>query len=175
VDQIARQAKVNKALIYYYFRGKKRLFMAVLDDLFSALLAVVESGAKAPGSAEKRLFSMIGAYFDFVNSRRTYPHIVQREMIGGGKFLEAMAQHIRPLHELGKRVIAEGIQEGHFEKVDPGQFLFSVVALIAFYFSAAKLFGLVTKTDALSPARLALRRREILELLRRGILVAGQG
>ncbi|HJS56985.1 MAG TPA: helix-turn-helix domain-containing protein, partial [Vicinamibacteria bacterium] len=34
VDQIARQAQVNKAMIYYHFRSKRGLYQAVLGRLF---------------------------------------------------------------------------------------------------------------------------------------------
>src|ERR1700704_5465288 len=41
IDAIARQAKVNKALLYYYFKDKETLYGAVLDDAFSGLKATV--------------------------------------------------------------------------------------------------------------------------------------
>src|SRR5271168_4438230 len=40
-DAIAHEAKVNKALIYYYFKDKETLHGAVLDDAFSGLKATV--------------------------------------------------------------------------------------------------------------------------------------
>ena len=40
-DAIAREARVNKALIYYYFKDKETLYGAVLDDAFSGMRARV--------------------------------------------------------------------------------------------------------------------------------------
>src|ERR1700676_4379300 len=37
MDEIARAAKVNKALLYYYFRSKEELYRFVLDTLLSQL------------------------------------------------------------------------------------------------------------------------------------------
>jgi len=170
IDQIARDAKVNKALIYYYFRSKERLFLAVLEDLFSGLQARIESAARSSSNAEERFFDMVTAYFDFVDRRRTYPQIIQREVIGEGKFLGAIARHLQPMYKVATRIIQEGIKAGRFRKVDPGQLLLSAVGMIVFYFNSAKLFGMVAKTKALSPAGVALRRREIVELLKRGLL-----
>src|SRR6202166_4832350 len=42
MDSIARRAKVNKALLYYYFRSKEALHRFVLDALLSQLRAGVE-------------------------------------------------------------------------------------------------------------------------------------
>src|SRR5215470_16391835 len=36
-DSIAREARVNKALLYYYFKDKETLYSAVLDDAFAGL------------------------------------------------------------------------------------------------------------------------------------------
>ena len=40
-DAIANAAKVNKALLYYYFQDKETLYGAVLDDAFLGLKASV--------------------------------------------------------------------------------------------------------------------------------------
>src|SRR5271156_4457685 len=36
-DAIAREARVNKALLYYYFKDKETLYAAVLDHAFAGL------------------------------------------------------------------------------------------------------------------------------------------
>ena len=41
MDEIARAAKVNKALLYYYFRSKEELHRFVLETLLSQLRAGV--------------------------------------------------------------------------------------------------------------------------------------
>src|SRR5271169_3641258 len=40
-DAIAREAQVNKALLYYYFKDKETLYGAVLDDAFTGMKARV--------------------------------------------------------------------------------------------------------------------------------------
>src|SRR5258708_30624289 len=55
MDEIARAAKVNKALLYYYFRSKEELHRFVLEALLSQFrTSVGETGANAP-SPRKRL------------------------------------------------------------------------------------------------------------------------
>src|SRR5262245_42109582 len=54
VDRIAKRAKVNKAMLYYHFKSKERLYRALLRDTFSRaaerLLAV---GREAAPPVEK--------------------------------------------------------------------------------------------------------------------------
>src|SRR5258708_28635908 len=40
-DAIASEARVNKALLYYYFKDKEKLYGAVLDNAFSAIKSKV--------------------------------------------------------------------------------------------------------------------------------------
>src|ERR1700758_831419 len=40
-DAIAREAGVNKALLYYYFKDKETLYAAVLDEAFAGLKTTV--------------------------------------------------------------------------------------------------------------------------------------
>lgn len=173
MDEIAREARLNKAMIYYFFKSKEKLFEAVLEDMYRGLTETLRNAMHSTDEPEARLLAMVSAYFDFVDRRRTYPLIIQREMIGRGKFLRTIAQHLQPIYKMGKRVIQEGIRAGRFRKADPGQLLLSVVGLIAFFFSSAHLFGKVSGTDPLSPQKVALRKREIIALLAKGVLTKG--
>src|SRR5271163_3172713 len=43
MDAIARSARVNKALLYYYFRDKDALYGAVLDQVFGGLVETIKN------------------------------------------------------------------------------------------------------------------------------------
>src|ERR1700683_5164798 len=52
MDEIARAARVNKALLYYYFTSKEELYRFVLETLLSQLrerVGVPGAGALSPG------------------------------------------------------------------------------------------------------------------------------
>src|ERR1700683_5787195 len=51
MDEIARAAKVNKALLYYYFRSKEELHRFVLETLLSQLRARVWEESDTPPPA----------------------------------------------------------------------------------------------------------------------------
>src|SRR5437588_6681902 len=78
-DAIARQAKVNKALLYYYFKDKETLYGAVLDSAFSGLKTAVFHVLDSNLPPREKLLAYVGAYFDFVAANQVYPKLMQRE------------------------------------------------------------------------------------------------
>src|SRR5579859_300572 len=84
-DAIARAAKVNKALLYYYFKDKDALYGAVLDQVFSGLIACVGEVLSRDLPPREKLLAYAGAHFDYIASHPLYPRIVQGEMMGAGR------------------------------------------------------------------------------------------
>jgi AcrR family transcriptional regulator len=70
IDAIAKQASVNKALIYYYFRGKKdlleELFARFFRESASMLVRYVEQGGLegSPSPVADQVFDGYFAYFE---------------------------------------------------------------------------------------------------------------
>src|ERR1700681_799586 len=65
MDEIARVAKVNKALLYYYFRSKEELYRFVLETLLSQLSTKVGGTGGETPSSRKPLGAIVENFFDF--------------------------------------------------------------------------------------------------------------
>src|SRR6201994_2977952 len=65
-DAIAREARVNKALLYYYFKDKETLYGAVLDNAFSGLKKSVFEALDSHLPPRDKILAYAGAYFDFI-------------------------------------------------------------------------------------------------------------
>src|SRR5690349_15726675 len=80
-DAIAREAGVNKALLYYYFHDKESLYAAVLDRVFTGLKARINAALEQPVSPRERLLAYAGAHFDYIAEHPEYPRLMSREMM----------------------------------------------------------------------------------------------
>src|ERR1700746_28684 len=67
-DAIAAAAGVNKALLYYYFRRKERLYEAGFEDHFREFNRQALGVLAAPGSARVILLRYVCLHFDFISS-----------------------------------------------------------------------------------------------------------
>jgi len=169
-DAIARAAKVNKALLYYYFKDKEALYGAVLDQVFGGLIAHVGEVLSRDLPPREKIIAYAGAHFDYVASHPLYPRIVQGEMMGAGRgranhLQRIVKQYFRPLFGRVAEVLKTGQATGQFRPVDPLHFVPSMIAVIVFYFTSAPAMRLMTGKDPMSPERVAARRAAVLDFI----------
>src|SRR4029077_21122425 len=62
-DAIARAARVNKALLYYYFKDKEALYGAVLDQVFGGLIACVGEALSRDLPPREKIVAYAGVHF----------------------------------------------------------------------------------------------------------------
>src|SRR5436190_5364065 len=122
-DAIARAAKVNKALLYYYFKDKESLHGAVLDQVFGGLWVAVGEVLSRDLPPREKILAYAGAHFDYIARHPLYPRIVQGEMMGAGrgnsKHLERIVKkYFQPLLGRLSEVLRQGKESGDFRAVD---------------------------------------------------------
>src|SRR5437764_13209117 len=127
-DAIAREARVNKALLYYYFKDKETLYGAVLDDVFSGLKKTVFRVLDGDQPPREKILAYVGAYFDFIASNRLYPRLMQREMMrareGQSPHIDTVIKnYIQPIFMRVAELIKKGTTEGEFRPVNPAHFV----------------------------------------------------
>ncbi len=173
IDEIAAEARVNKALLYYYFGSKRNLHRHVLERLFELLLSSVVQARPDKDTPRESLLGYVNGYFDFVALHPNYPRLVQREVMECGKHLTWMVgSYFRPLHELLARAVERGISAGEFRRVNPRETVTTLIAMTTFYFAAAPLLSEMWGRDALHPRAVERRRQAILDFLEHGLFRA---
>jgi len=169
-DAIAREARVNKALLYYYFKDKETLYAAVLDEAFSGLKETVFRVLDSDLATREKFLTYVGAYFDFVASNQMYPRLMQREMMrareGSSPHLDRLIKNFfQPIFAKVGELLRKGIAEGEFRPVNPVHFVPSMVAIIVFYFSGAPVMQKIVGFNPLTPERIAERRTAVLDFI----------
>ena len=170
---IARAARVNPALLYYYFQSKEDLHAYTLDALFVQLRETIGAALDSAGSPRERLLRYVNNYFDFMVEHPNYPRLFQRELIASGPQLRGLVRgNFRPLQQRLAGTIREGIARGEFRRVDPRHMVLSVIAMTVFYFAAAPVIAELWQCNPLTPQRVAARRRAILDFLEHGLFLS---
>ncbi|HTM41373.1 MAG TPA: TetR/AcrR family transcriptional regulator [Terriglobales bacterium] len=169
-DAIARAARVNKALLYYYFKDKEALYGAVVDQIFAGLSERVHVALNNDLPPREKYLAYVGAHFDYIASNPVLPRIAQREWMSAGRnasphLRRIVQRYLRPIFIKVSEVLREGIAAGEFRRVDPFQFVPSTVAIVVSYFANAPLIAMMAPGDPLSPDRIAARRAAVFDFV----------
>jgi len=169
-DAIARAAKVNKALLYYYFKDKESLHGAVLDEVFGGLWVAVQDTLARDLPPREKILAYTGAHFDYIARHPLYPRIAQSEMMSASKgkpvhLDRIVTKYFRPLFMAVAEVLKAGIASEDFRPVDPWQFIPTMISVIVFYFTSAPAMRMLSGIDPLSPERIAQRRMAVLDFV----------
>jgi TetR/AcrR family transcriptional regulator len=172
IGAIARAARVNKALLYYYFASKEELHRFTLTALFRQLREQTSAALDLGGSPREQLLRYINSYFDFMVAHPNYPRLFERELMSEEPRLVALVQeHLRPLYGRLTGVLRAGMAKAEFRRVDPQQTLFSLVAMTVFYFAATPVLTQLWRCEPLAPRRVAARRRAILDCMEHALFL----
>jgi TetR/AcrR family transcriptional regulator len=170
IDAIARAARVNKALLYYYFKDKEALYGEVLDQVFAGLTVAVMEVLARPLPPRKKILAYVKMHFDYIAAHPLYPRLVQAEMMRAGRGASTQLEHVvkqyfRPLYGELAALLLEGRACGDFRAVDPLQFIPSMISVIIFHFNSAPVVRLMTGADPMSPKHISARRAAVLDFI----------
>jgi TetR/AcrR family transcriptional regulator len=178
-DAIARFAGVNKALLYYYFRDKEALYEAVLDEVFSGVRRVVHNVLSDKLPPRERVAAYIGAHFDYIASNPPYHRLVQAELLRASRdpfrLRRVARQYFRPVFSELSALLREGAETGDFHRVDPLQFIPSMISVIVFYFTTAPIMKVIAGFDPLASDRLAERRAAVIDFISAALFTPTEG
>ncbi|HIE52598.1 MAG TPA: TetR/AcrR family transcriptional regulator [Armatimonadetes bacterium] len=119
VDQIAAEAGVNKALVYYYFDSKEHLYKAVLDAGLATVSAEIDAAISGERTAAEKLRAFLRTYVQQVTARPEVFVIAFQEIAGTCPVhSEAVPCYYRAAVEALQGLIEEGCARGEFRPLD---------------------------------------------------------
>jgi len=120
VDDIAKQSKINKAMIYYYYKNKARLYETIMAQLFSEIYTTIVKADTTCKTASCSLKMFIKTYSLYCEKHPYLPTLMLRELSNGGKGLpNMMFLGMRELFALLSEILHKGEHEGNFKNVIP--------------------------------------------------------
>lgn len=145
VKEIAAKAKVNPALLYYYFDDKEGLYRAVLAHVVGGMSQQIgRSIAEPPPSPEEGVRRFVAAQAERFAANKTFSRLILRELFDGGTVRLETPMHavvtnaLRPLMEL----IEGGQRSGAFRAdLDPRFTVISIIAQVAYFTLAQPIVG----------------------------------
>ena len=171
IDRIAELTRTSKRMIYYYFGSKEGLYLAVLEETYRRVRDVEAQLHLQDLEPEEALRRLVAFTFDHHLHHEYYIRVVMSENINRGQYL-AQSPRIQELNVPAiaaiRNLLDRGVRAGIFRKgLDAVDIHASISALSFFNVSNRHTFGLIFKLDMLSPAYIAQRRANVVEMVAR--------
>ncbi|QNI33177.1 TetR/AcrR family transcriptional regulator [Alloacidobacterium dinghuense] len=169
-DTIAESAKVNKALIYYYFKSKSGLYEAALEQVSGMVAERTLAVLDPKYSAGERLLRATLNHFDRILTQRDFQSLMQQEMVRfrlgeSGSMPLIVKKFFKPLLKKLQETVAEGIRTGELCDLDSLQVVYSMLGANVFYFLSAPMMRLAMSLRPFDKAEIAARRKASVQFL----------
>lgn len=140
VDEIARDAGINKATLYYQIGDKAALYHAVLGPLFTLVVNDLERKVGREPTAESRLRAYVATLAHLLVQHRDLAPLLLREVVAGGEHLpDELVRQLTQVNQILRAVLLDGVSSGEFRSVDTLTLQSLIVGGLFFYAGAAPL------------------------------------
>lgn len=134
VDEIARRARVNKAMIYYHIGDKKALYAEALHDVFRDMSEGMARNIQESQTAEEKLKRFIHNLAETMDQHSYLPAIILRELASGGQNIPAVViQDFTNILNTLTKILEEGVDQGLFIQTTPFVVHMMVVGAVNFF------------------------------------------
>ena len=169
MDAIAARTHTTRALINYYFDGKEKLYIAVLESVYAQIReaeAELDLDDLAPVEAIRRIVEFT---FNYYVAHEGFVRLVVTENQARGRHLKkskAMRSLNRPIIDRVASVVARGRAEGLFrDDADPVEVHMSIAALGMFNVTNQYTFGAIFGREMGAKGDVRRRREMVTELI----------
>ncbi len=171
VDHIAREAGINKAMIYYHFSSKENLYQEVINSQIDKLGTFIDKLVDTEADLESSLKKLSDMYNNILGSDIYFRKILLHELASGGMFLmQAIFSLIydRGIPAKMQKKLSEGVQSGRLRVIDTRHAMISFVGMNLFYLIMAPIFNSILEINDAEQFR-HQRPEQIVDLFLHGI------
>lgn len=137
VEEIAAAIGVSKGTIYYYFKNKEELYLAIIREGVDLFYGQLAKAAESTAGPQDKIRKLIRGHFIFCEKENDLVFLFLKEMGSTDFSRDILANMLAKCLQVYREVIEEGIAEGVFRPVDPEiitSALFGMLTITAFHY-----------------------------------------
>lgn len=176
IDAIASGSGANRRMIYYYFKSKRALWLAVLEAAYERARTAELRLNLDKLSPEAAMRALVTFTFDSFVGDRTFINLLGSENLHQARHLKESAR-VRGLHSpligMIQTILDRGVEAGLFRSgIDPAQLWISIAGVSYFYFSNIFTLSVILNRDLQGETEIDMRRSHVADLILQSILLS---
>lgn len=170
MQEIAKQAGVNQALLHYYFRSKEQLARSAFERAAAQLLPVVIDVMGSDDELERKVARVIALEIEHLSRAPYVPGYIISEVTHhperANQLIVAMTQGLTPdivrsrIFSTVARQIDERVAAGRMRPISPASFMVNLISLCIFPFAARPMLQAMLGLDEAGFAQFIGHRRD---------------
>ena len=167
MQEIADKAKINKALLHYYYRSKQLLFEAVFKSAFSLLAPQLNKVLNDDSDLFEKIRKFTENYVSFVIKHPYLPNFVVQELNKNPEFVQKLRSEKNfPSIEKFKLQVSDAVNQGIIKPIEAEQLFINIISLNIFPFIGEPLLMALVNMDKESYNKiLENRKTEVAEFI----------
>lgn len=167
MEQVAERAGVEKANIYYYFKGKDQLYRALMDRVMSEMVGEISALLTVAVEREPldQLDDFLELFFKLVSRYQGLVALAFGEMLHPPRKKQARSPVFKMLEQIesvGAHLINEGVKAGVFREQDAAQTVITLEgAIFHYFFLPEERIANLTGGKRFDPENLARRKQAL--------------
>lgn len=137
VDEIAQAIGVAKGTIYYHFKNKEDLYLALIQEGVNLLREQLEQAVAGATTPRDKVKNIIKNHLAFIEKEKDLVFLFLKELCGTDLRREVLARMLSECLQIIRHVLEEGVRDGTFRAIDleitPSS-LFGMTTISAFHY-----------------------------------------
>jgi len=172
---IAKRIGIKAPSLLHHFPSKQQLYLAVLEQIFSAMEDSARLIMASPGGPQEQMRKAIADSIDFIARKPDAMKLLWKEFADeSGVGRTVMKRRLPPLNAIGMNFIFRGQREGAFRsELDSFNFLHTLNSIVTGYFTTAAVVKRLWNVNLFDPKSIEHRKREVIDMVERTLFVDG--
>lgn len=175
MQDIADEAKINKAMLHYYFKNKESLFRMIFLENFGLLIPLINEVIEAKTSIKEKLLSIAELYIELMQSNPKLPLFVINELSNhSDSFIAAIKDSQNELPNFKQLIqeVKDAVEKKEIAPIDPELLIVGVLALSIFPVIAKQMLQILfSENDKKMEGILQRRKAFINDFIQKSISI----
>jgi TetR/AcrR family transcriptional regulator len=168
VDRIARRARINKNLIYHYFKNKEKLFILVMEEAYRLIVHHHNQQIDDESAPVAAISNLVRSTFDIFLENPHLVNLFNTENLHRARHIEkspTIRGAYRPLIDKISLVLSAGVSQRVFRAgIDPIDLFISITGISYFFVSNRHTLSVILSQDLEDPKRIDQRREHVVDI-----------